>query len=330
MPTYTEMPALDKWKIDSRAAATAKSFGDLERDKDIILKRLDALIEGYHSTSDGCAQAYMTTDLFFTIDYWLKLASQKNSGVNSSREPAVMALYKFVIDSLCALFGGVTVNVLPRELEMTFGRELGYHGGHIDAMPGVATYLTRAEARKYKLFFKEGRAYQYQWNSRRWKDKKLQLANSKQVGWKYHSSIKSNMFDDGYAGFCCSMSRDLYMAHHKGGFDRDNFFHSSYLGGDTVMCTGSMKIINGEITGIKNDSGHYRPTLDHIVNVLETLQMFGVDLKVIKVSWFDKSKNKYSWNMGDVVLAARGNYDRLRAGQVEFADHWDKRRQKKN
>jgi hypothetical protein len=251
--------------------------------------------------------------------------------VNSSREPAVMALYKFVVDSLCALFGGVTVNVLPRELEMTFGRELGHHGASLDADPGLAIYLTREQARKYKLFFKEGRAYQYQWNSRRWKDKKLQLANSKDVGWKYPSRIKSNMFEAGYAGFCCSMSRDLYMAHHKGGFDRDNFFHSSYLGGDTVMCTGSMEIVNGKIVGIKNDSGHYRPTLDHIVNVLETLQMFGVDLSVIKVSWRNTTTGKFTnWNMGDVVLAARGNYDRLRAGQEEFVDHWDKRRQGNN
>ena len=62
-----------------------------------------------------------------------------------------------------------------------------------------------------------------------------------------------------------------------------NFFHSSYLAGDTVLCTGSLLIELGVVKAIKNDSGHYQPTVFHLVNVVRTLQMHGVDVSQVAV-----------------------------------------------
>src|SRR5205823_5961883 len=105
------------------------------------------------------------------------------------------------------------------------------------------------------------------------------LANSSRVGWTDGRGNKApRMMFPGYAGFALSMERQLYMAHHRGSFNKDNFFHSSYLSGDAVLCTGTINIVNGVVKGLCNDSGHYQPTLEHLVNVVRTLQMHGANI----------------------------------------------------
>ena len=147
-------------------------------------------------------------------------------------------------------------------------------------IPVFAKYLTRAQAARWRLKFKGGIAYMRY--SKKNQPLKWVRANSAGLtGIIYNEG--PTMMEPGHAGFALSMSREIYMAKHRGSFDRDNFFHSSYLAGDPVLCTGEIKIVNGVVTNINNCSGHYHPTVEHLANMAQTLRMRGCNLTKINV-----------------------------------------------
>lgn len=310
MSVTKDLPTLDEFK-----KATYVTFGLRSHDK--VITRLDELLTLYHKQkSEEFTATYLRTDLFFTADYWLKLASKKVKTVNAGRTKGMEALYRLVVEKLCENFN-VEVNELPRELEMCFGRELSGHGEAVDytyaTKNGSVVYLKRAEASKYKLQFFHGFAYQWRKNLKTlgmWCKLKADTTNVK---------LLTPNFMKGYTGFAMSMSRDLYVSsRHTPGSGGDNeFFHSSYLSGGTVMCAGSIKIENGIVKGICNDSGHYQPTVNHLVNVLECLRMQGCNSKLIEV--FDFSHNKIG--SGIDVLNDKGLGKRLVNGKQDFKNH---------
>src|SRR5262249_53143610 len=159
-------------------------------------------------------------------------------------------------------------------------RELTDHGRKLDLEMGVAHYLTRAKARKYELEFIDGLAYQNPW----WKSfQALRDMSPVRAESSRCRPDPPDMMGPDFGGFALSMSRRLYMAPHEctiwSQAGKGNFYHSSYTAGDTVLCTGTMLIRKGRILEIRNDSGHFRPTLNHLVNVLQFLKMHGVVLR---------------------------------------------------
>jgi hypothetical protein len=49
------------------------------------------------------------------------------------------------------------------------------------------------------------------------------------------------------------------------------FHHSSFLAGETALCAGTIKIDRGRLIEINNESGHYTPGLQDLVNVCEAI-----------------------------------------------------------
>lgn len=320
MPTYAHVPTLTQWLADT--PPTRKGH-DL-RSQDPILTRIDQIVQSYHSSSDDGQKWYLLNDLLFCTDYWLKRQGQGASSLlDPARKPAIQALFAATAGWLCKLFQ-CTVNVLPRELEKAFGRELGHHGQSIDVRPGVAQYLTRGEANKYRVMFRDGKAWQFPWWEK--KGKQIVLAESSRSPGTYDpkENIGQPMFDKGFSGFAMSMGRDLFMAPHFGAYGKDNFFHSSYLAGNAVMCAGSIRIEAGVVLAIKTDSGHYRPTPEHVTNLLLALQMVGVKLDGIVCTYFEGK----SWfeESATSLLAARGKWSRIRTGQKQFEVQKEQRR----
>ena len=289
---FDRLPTLTQWR-----AASSVAFG--RRNTDRLLAVIDEDLEEYRYERDGNARLYRLCNLFFTTDYWLKSQSRGDSGPSGRRREAVQALYESIVGELCRRTGYAPGN-LRGWIERVFGREMGHHGALIcdRRMPGHrnrplvgpehAEYLSREEADKYRLIFRDGLAYQRPW----WKPdfkgtEKPVLAESSRSPGKYHPSAGVNraMFGLYFSGFAMSMDREIYMAPHRFGYPgQQHFFHSSYLAGATVMCTGSLRVRAGHVFEISNDSGHYRPTLDHVLNVLECLRMHGCDLARITVS----------------------------------------------
>ncbi|HWD92070.1 MAG TPA: hypothetical protein VG938_06945 [Verrucomicrobiae bacterium] len=296
--------------------------------RDPVVQRIDECLRLYENTwGDGWGRLSLLGELFFCTNNALKSAGPALEGPLND-------LFLTVVDQLCRAFS-CTPNFLPQMLEECWGRVLTKHGHHIDTMeasvggiPTVATYLSRAEVEKYKIRFQAGRAYMRV----RPKYDRWVLANSGGIGWTYHPSIKEQMMYPGYAGFSLSMGRELFMAHHRGGFDKNNFFHSSYLSGDSVLCTGTIQIEHGIVKAIANDSGHYQPSIDHLVNVVQTFRMHGVDVGQVVVyaapkSWKnDKGIVQNTWGTwwGTDLLNRRGNgfglYQRMQANQVNIGN----------
>lgn len=273
---YAEIPTEPQWRKDSSVSLAIRS-------KDQILTRIDALIAAYHRNRHDPKSSVIACDLFFTLDYWLKIY-KKNYKMENARAPAIQALYECVVHVLCGIFN-CKENTLPRELELMFGRELSAHGVAVDVLNSLgenqkAFYLeNRAELELFKLRFKNGKAYQWRW----WDRSRggLVLANSKTV-YSPRAGIGTTAKNFGY--FVMSMSRDIYMMRHGPIRGTDyRIFHSTYFAGGTVMTAGSILIENGHIKAIGSDSGHYMPTNANMFALLQTLAMVGVRLNKIEM-----------------------------------------------
>jgi hypothetical protein len=299
--------------------------------RDPLMTQIDQCLAFYDKAKDGWDRLALLGQLYFACDYYLKRApgvAPKPQG-----ESAVNRLFLTVVDKLCKAFN-CTVNFLPQMLEECWGRVLTPHGHELDtrgvatgAPSTIATYLTRAQALKYKLSFRDGKAYMRD----RQKFTTWVLANSAAIGWTHAPGITGEMMEKGYAGFALSMGREFFMAHHRGGFAKGNFFHSSYLGGDSVLCTGTLQIENGIVKAVANDSGHYQPSRDHLLNVVQALQMRGCNLSQLAVwsapkSWKDNKgvvQNAWGYCTGTELMQSRGGgyglYQRMESNQANIA-----------
>jgi hypothetical protein len=280
MPTYKTIPSLSKWQSDSSVALAVRA-------KDIVLARIDALLDHYLRTKDAAERLIFLSDLHLTIDYWLK-SYRANKVMEKGRLPAVQALYERVAYTLCEAFK-CTINGLPRELELMWGREMSALGVQVDVVHDQAEYITRAEAAKFRLFFKAGLAYQLPWFD--------STAGLGPVLAESKHAHDTNAFvqprdvpgfprlpNAGYGFFVLTMGRDLYMAKHRPGGTAKGFYHSSYVGGDPIVCSGSMKIERGVLKRIRFDSGHYKPQANNCRALLMALRMWAVPLDHV---WFE-------------------------------------------
>ncbi len=305
MLQYKEIPTKHNWKRDSSVSSIR-----VTRRSDPVLLRIDGLLGALEKTKDAGERMYLLFEVFFATNYWLKnlKLSSKLGKMHPSREEAIRALFRCVAHDFSKRLG-CGVQALPNELEIYFGKSLSDHGIEMDAGKQDDIYLKRAALEKFKLRFKDGKAYMIPWReSLRDPNVKPEPADSRIINKQMSAShvAKGNgglMW--GWGCFVMSMSRDLYMAPHVdstlGGVTP--VYHSSYLAGLPCLCGGSIMIDKGKITGIRNDSGHYQPTEEHILSVVEYLKMVGVNLKKITIYNYEGK------DLGDAkdFLKKRGN-----------------------
>jgi hypothetical protein len=228
---YTSFPALSQWLNDSRGNLSKHRGGD------DILVRIDQLVEA-HASADSQMQQLVRVDLFWCLDYWLKVV-KATPAMDDSREPSVQKLYVTVVNLLCANFN-CQVNTLVNKLEEAFGRTVGSHGLQVDLGKGLVKYFSDTERKLYQLQFRGGLAYQ-----RPWWEVNADLSALVPVE-SSRASDPSAFFGTGamrtgFAGFVMSMGRDFYMAKHGGPNEKNSrIFHSSYLGENMISCAGTM------------------------------------------------------------------------------------------
>lgn len=304
MVSYTNVPSVSRWKSDSSVTLAM-------RKSDVVLARIDHLMEKYHARP---GQRMVTlADLFFSVQYWIK-SVPANRNMEKGREPAMRALYAVLVRELCCAFE-CTANVLPRELELTFGRELTEKGVETDMQCKKANYASRAEVQTYRILFKGGLAYQWDW----W-DKTLNPPKRRPLESSYSYRPDAFVASEGqlpcvnYGGFVMTMSRVFYMAPHKqGNADKqDGFYHSTYVAGETVMGAGTMLVKDGRVRRIRSNSGHYKPIDTNMISVLQALKMLGVNLKKIKIENF-KGKEVVD---APLFMQKNGNWNAFKASHT--------------
>jgi hypothetical protein len=156
------------------------------------------------------------------------------------------------------------------------------HGILTDDIRDHAQYFSRQVRGQFRLRFKGGLAYQYQWWEADFGTTPVLAESSR----SYAPEIARQGAGAGsqdYGGFVMTLEREVFMARHRvvGAYTHAGVFHSSYTGGDRVMMAGTMLIRGGVIRGVRSDSGHYHPTEQNMAAFLQGLAMFGVNLGLI-------------------------------------------------
>ena len=104
-------------------------------------------------------------------------------------------------------------------------------------------------------------------------------------GYPYDSSSDNSIFHGGQGVgiFVIGPDGELYC----GGHVRDVFHHSSFFGSGAIMCGGEIRTnTNGQIVFLSNQSGHYRPTEEQNIQMLEWFERRGVNLAGVTFSYF--------------------------------------------
>jgi hypothetical protein len=314
---------IEKWSVDTFKKETDGGLLT-SRKGDPILMRIDALLGEYlkpgksDDWKDGYTQLACLGDMFWCADTWLKDHAATKDPAKKKRTPGIQTFYKDVAESLAEAYG-VTINVLPRELEDHFGKSMSDHGKETDKKTAnIRTYLERHEAAQFRVFIRKGLCYQFQW----WeadgkKAKKLVLMDTsgKQFGEGIDRARAGQT--ENSAGYVLSMNRTMYSGCHKN-TTTAKFYHSAYLAGSPVQCGGTVVVEKGVLRMVNNGSGHYQPGPDKLVNVLETLKAAGLDLKKIVAATFqprtpDSERNNTAegyWDYNaEEFLKKRGKMD---------------------
>ena len=61
-------------------------------------------------------------------------------------------------------------------------------------------------------------------------------------------------------------------------------YHSDLMNFKPVLFAGEILIRGGKVIGITNSSGHYQPSLQQLINCLETFDSLGLDLSDVQIS----------------------------------------------
>jgi len=290
---WTTIPSMLEFKRQ-----TGRAHGMRIGRADAIMLRVDAILQQVATHSGDTGYYLCACDLYFTVDYWLK----KNTRATNPAYDIMFELFTVTVSTLTRIFR-CTVNVLPRELDLTFGRTLSRHGKELDELRGLRQPVAPAELNYMRLLFEGGKAYRISKSNGGRK-----LVNSKD----FHNPAIG--FFSGFAGFVMSMSREIYIARHEcvGAVKEGNFYHSSYFLGGPVMSAGSLWIENGVVKWICADSGHYQPHDTNMVSLLMALRMHGVSLAGVNITDYSHRKTLTA----EAFLAANGKWN-------AFADRRD-------
>ncbi len=127
--------------------------------------------------------------------------------------------------------------------------------------------LTKEERDDFRVVMHGGKIYE------RTVDNTFELVDTKNFAAK---------IGEGYAAFTVNNKGEFSLFDHLEG--DNNLFHSSTNAQAYVFAAGEIKIENGQITALTNTSGHYRPTLDSTIALLNYLQDRQVDISKIHVT----------------------------------------------
>jgi hypothetical protein len=302
-----KLPTLREWKALS---VVGSPFGAPYRRDDPALVKIDNLVEALNHAKDVATRTYLLCVLWFTTGYWHNHFSRPNSRMESARKPAITSLLLFAQNELGTALG-CGVGGLAAKLTQIYGKTMDTHGHICDfGEKGKDYYLAEAERDKFRIVFMNRLAYRFEFTERGWSARPLVLLDTK---YHYYGMDKDDMSEEekGWAYFVMSMSSEIYMGpHFAGGQGIYPKFHSSYMGGKAIQCGGTMRITNGVVTGVKNDSGHYKPVDESLAKVLELLNTVGMDLSKIEVRTVEvKVEDKVK---GDAFLRENGNWDGIR------------------
>ncbi|MDB4875314.1 MAG: hypothetical protein JWM41_1760 [Gemmatimonadetes bacterium] len=135
---------------------------------------------------------------------------------------------------------------------------------------------------------------------------------------KLADSANAASLGAGVAGYVIRVDHEVFMARHgEAKFGDAKFAHSAYTNGRPVLCAGEIGITNGKLLTVTVASGHYRPGLRSMMEMLNMLSRRGVDLQDVIAGVIIKDPNPLSMTPVDMsydaldLVRRGGNIDGL-------------------
>jgi hypothetical protein len=96
------------------------------------------------------------------------------------------------------------------------------------------------------------------------------------------------------------------------------FHHSSFLAGGDVAGAGTIKVIDGKMAMISDESGHYKPGITQVNNVISELEKKGIDIEPVNVK-LGKKGDVEEVNVSSLRVQANVNYENLKEKNKEIS-----------
>ena len=142
-------------------------------------------------------------------------------------------------------------------------------------------YFSKQERSEYQIFFKKGRLY---------------TNNGQLLDKKYCQKTNRTRFVIG-------PDKNFYVFDKKKKCQKDRHQHSSLFSGEAIIGAGILEMSSeGKIIYISNDSGHYKPGPQQMLETLQLLQEDGIDLKGVSL---DLGSSKF-YTCAAQYLATKG------------------------
>ncbi len=264
---YPEIPTLVQWETYS-PLDTAPSP---PRNQDAALVVVDELVSALERAKTPGEHCYRLAELFFATMWWMNHHRQQpgyKPGSDATRRTAMLSLNLCAANKLAKTLM-CPIGELASNLQKIYGIEMTEHGINTDGVGGSkGGYLKDTVREQFRVIFRNGLAYRF--SAPTATNAELALLNT-------GDSDDSN----GREGFIyvMTMSGDLFVRYAS----TKGIYHSAFTHGRPVLCAGTICVVQGKITRICNDSGHYAPMDTAMVKVLQRLRLAGVSLAGITV-----------------------------------------------
>lgn len=227
----------------------------------------------------------------------------RNTQLRTDNDCALFPLYRALHFAAADVFG-VVYGINGDEIEIYLQKQLiglTAHGKHVDEQVGnifpnqgtisQLVYLSDQEALACRLHIKDGRFWivsarggleLFDCSGENFKlDDDRGITNTAYLGTEDNNDL-------GVAGFAMGHNRDIYASFHTNrGAPKGSFYHSAYMAGREVLCTGCITVVKGKLTYINNASGHYQPNQQQLSLAVQTLRAQGVDISHVTVQRYD-------------------------------------------
>ena len=148
-------------------------------------------------------------------------------------------------------------------------------------------YLTVEKREKYNVTVRNSVLYWDKWGS----DTPLDTTKPEFYKRKHSGSQVCPEGRDDAAIFVLSKCKRLY-THASKVF---RFHHSSFTGGDDLVCAGDWEVADGVLKWISGASGHYRPTFENLANAVGILaHKYGINSNSYKVRCWDPAAKSFA------------------------------------
>jgi hypothetical protein len=272
---YLSMPTKDQWKRD---IGFNQILGFHKKSPFPAMERIGRLIDDYDKTSslpnaDAGQLLQMQFHILAACGFVQKYGMRPDKLGGAPTPLMLQAIYalKDYIESVIRPILDPTWTLGDFAIE-NFGRSIDAHDQARDQTMltgGILQWFDDAERARRKLAFRDGLAY-------RW----THVGTGKGNLALYDTEAEGDDLEDGGSLYAMDQGGHIYV--HGSNAPQD-LLHSSFLAGRAVLCAGTIRIEQGQIVWVSTKSGHYKPSVTQMLNLLERLRVYSVNLDKVVV-----------------------------------------------